>query len=245
MQELGAYIQIYKNNGYPEFSLGSFRKYYPESPLYIVSDNGYNFSELANTLKAKYEHSNINVGVRDSGYIKEEMLEWLNRLKRCCEYCQSEYIIYLEDDILIRSKIIINNNHMISGYQGNLIPKIILDYFSKEFSSINISSSRYGACGGTIYNRKMFLNNFIFFEQLIKKYFCYVKENLSNVFGFFDCAMTILYMLAGHTYNINENLVGTIDFPDWKNMKKAIVHIQKKSADDKIQSLIMKEFANE
>ena len=73
MKELGAYIQIYKNNGYPEFALGHFRKYYPDSPLYIVSDNGYDFSCLANSLNAKYEYSKTNIGINLSGYFTKEI----------------------------------------------------------------------------------------------------------------------------------------------------------------------------
>lgn len=94
--KIGAYFQVYKNNWKPDFTLKHFREHYPDSPVYLLSDAGDDFSSLSEQYLCMCEYSDFNTGLR-GGYTLREMIEWFSRLKRCFEFCDTDYIIYLED----------------------------------------------------------------------------------------------------------------------------------------------------
>lgn len=242
MESLGAYLQVFKNNGYPEFTLRHFRKHYPNAPIYLVSDNGYDFSALAASQECGYEHSRINLGVKPLGFSKEEMMEWMGRVKRGMEYCNTEFVLYLEDDILVRGVLDIDPTACIAGFKGNTFPQEMVNYFKAKYGAGCFNSTNYGACGGTIYHRKTFLNNFERMVEIVDRCYVEVVTNISYLFAHFDCSMTVMYMTMGYPYNINRNLVGTVNSPDWRNLDAPLVHMQKKRADDPIQQQVMLEF---
>ena len=241
---IGAYLQVFKNTGYPEFTLSHFRNFYPDSKIYMVSDCGYDFSSLASEKGCVYEHSPINVGVKPGGFSKAEILEWLWRLKRCFEYCDEEFVIYLEDDILTRGRIDVDAKSVISGFLGNRFPSSISEYFRSKYKTAKFNSGNYGACGGTVYHRKTFLDNFHSIVKIVDEDFDKVVYGISFLFAHFDCFMTVVYMAMGYGYDINKNLVGTVYTPSWRNTAHPVVHIQKTSNNDPIQRQIMSEFGS-
>lgn len=78
--KVGAFLQLYHNNWKPDFTLNSFRKFYSDSPIYLVSDGGDNFSEISNKYNCNYEHSDFNTGIR-GGFNLKEMMIWINRFR--------------------------------------------------------------------------------------------------------------------------------------------------------------------
>jgi len=42
-----AYHQCYKNKKATEFAIQKFRQYNPDAPYYLISDNGEDFSDIA------------------------------------------------------------------------------------------------------------------------------------------------------------------------------------------------------
>ena len=141
MNNLGAYLQTYKDGWKTENALKSFRTFYPDSPIYLVSDGGDDFSELANKYHCFYEHSDCNTGIRAGGFSKQEMITWIGRIKRCFEYCKTEYVIYLEDDVLITKAITIDRSfESIKNYKtfytpskfatGTVIKSLSLNFFA-------------------------------------------------------------------------------------------------------------------
>jgi len=232
---LGAYLQIYKNNGRPEFVLEQFRKHYPDSPIYLVSDNGDNFLEISKKYNCRYEHSTINTGVRSGGFVLEEMREWLRRMKRCFEYCDTEFVIYLEDDVYVRNKISINKSQKIAGLYKNQISTSMINYFKNLYNNSQFNIDKYGACGGTIYHRDTLLLNFDKMIEIINSHFHHVKHNVCKEFAYLDCTMCVLYMCLGYQYFLNENLTETYLIPNWETSFHPIVHL----AHDEKQKEIM------
>jgi hypothetical protein len=225
--KLGAYIQLYKNDGKGELMIKNFRKFYPNpinSPIYLVSDNGDDFTELAEKYGCKYEHSLINTGVKNNGFTKEEMLVWLDRFQRCFAYCRTEYIIYLEDDVLVRKEINIDKNKKICGVKaGNLIPNQVFDFLRNKYGK-NIVNTEGGACGGTIYDMLTFLKIYPQIIDLINESF----DELYNIYiniGCLDQFIPIAYAFAGIQYDKNDEIIETGRDPRWRDTSHAIVHI--------------------
>jgi hypothetical protein len=222
MIQVGAYLQTYKNDGKTDFVLSNFRKHYPTSPIYLVSDNGDNFSEIANKYNCFYEHSKNNTGVSPLGWNKEQTFIWLDRFYKAHQYCQSEYILYLEDDVLIRSNNINFNNIDIAGVLENPIPSSILKYLSEKYKA-TFNTDKYGTGGGAIYKSEILINNYDKLITLINNEW----TNLTNIhksFGFVDMFMPLFYMTLNYKYTLNTNLIEGHRNSNWRNTKHPIIH---------------------
>jgi hypothetical protein len=234
---LGAYMQVYKNDGKAEFALKNFRKFYPDSPVYLVSDKGDDFSEIAKKYRCQYEHSSINVGIRDDGLTVEEASEWLERLRKCFLFCNADNILYMEDDVYVRGKIEINTSHILSGFYAHRIHWRLVQYVSEKYPKTNFNSRAYGACGGAIYNSDAFLKEFEQMKKFIHEDLDYIKKNIWYKTSFVDSLPCIMFMAFGYPYSLNENLTQPrYDKAGWETSNKPLVHI----GDDGIQQYIMK-----
>ena len=58
---IGAYLQCYKNPYATYKCLESFRKFYPTSTVVLLSDNGYDYSKMAEYFNCIYIHSDENL----------------------------------------------------------------------------------------------------------------------------------------------------------------------------------------
>lgn len=226
--KLAAYLQLYKNDGKGDLILSFFRKIYPDAYVYVVSDNGDDFTEICKKHGCIYEHSLYNTGVKNHGFTKQDALIWLKRFYNCCLNSRSDYVLYLEDDVLIRKHIDIDA--VIAGVMvGNYIPASAVDYLENKFN-IKFAHRQYGACGGTIYKTQIFLDNYTKFVRFIED----ELENLQNFdinAGSLDKMMVILYNMIGETFVQNPELIETGRNPNWRESTHAIVHINGDRAD--------------
>ena len=101
------YYNSYKN------VLNNVRKYYPESDIIIFFDKSRNDLDLY-LETAKYHNCKVFMGENELGYINRnesvytnspKQCEWVNRMKYACEISESEWVMLLEDDVLIKRKI--------------------------------------------------------------------------------------------------------------------------------------------
>ena len=110
---IGFYYNCFKNKYATEQILIQTRKIYPENPIFLMSDNGLDFSDLANKYNCKYYYSKINIlGGRMIGDKKVHCFpdekcakEFLKIISMAIDYCNTEYIILLEDDVFIHNKL--------------------------------------------------------------------------------------------------------------------------------------------
>jgi hypothetical protein len=61
--EIGAYFQCYKQPCATFRSLALFRQSYPKGTIVLVSDNGLNYSMMANFFNCIYIHDKVNTNV--------------------------------------------------------------------------------------------------------------------------------------------------------------------------------------
>jgi hypothetical protein len=57
---VGAFFQCYKQPVATFHALSNFRKSYPTSTIVLLSDNGYNYTKMAEHFNAIYIHANEN-----------------------------------------------------------------------------------------------------------------------------------------------------------------------------------------
>ena len=150
---LGIFFSCYKENEAVRFCIDNIRDHYPQAPIYLASDGGYDFSDLCDN------NSNFTLYDDILGYVNNPeskeydrlilcCREFLDRLKDAADYCKTDYILYYEPDILLRGKIKTDPNSDLSGSFANEIHPNVLSLIEK-YNPSN-TNRNFGACGGSL-----------------------------------------------------------------------------------------------
>jgi hypothetical protein len=59
--KIGAFLQCYKNPLATYHSFFSFKKYYPQGTIVLLSDNGYDYTEMVKHFTCIYIHETENI----------------------------------------------------------------------------------------------------------------------------------------------------------------------------------------
>jgi hypothetical protein len=110
---VGFYYNCYKNRYATENILKQLRTIYPDEPIYLLSDHGDDFSDLAKTFNCYYKYSPIQIlggrvinGVRHMCFTNELCAKaYINEITAAINYCKTDYIVLMEDDVFIHGKI--------------------------------------------------------------------------------------------------------------------------------------------
>lgn len=159
--KIGAHYNCFKRRKAVEATLKAFRKHYPEAPVCLFSDNGEDFTDLAETFNCEYEWDSYQTGNGRSTYFETvpQAREWLKRLYETCRmFREVDWIVLLEDDVLTQDRISRLPKTPIAGpctmpYTPELIASIQAKY-------PNMTIPGYSGCGGTILNRAAYLRAF-------------------------------------------------------------------------------------
>ena len=127
---LGVFHQVYTRPKATEEAIKSFRQFHPDNPYVLICDGGKSFHRIAKKYNCLYVHQEDNLGYRDHthesgiyGMTKVEVLEWLRRFRLACTLCNTDHILMMEDDILIRNEIHVPEDWEFAGQAkpGNLL----------------------------------------------------------------------------------------------------------------------------
>ncbi len=158
---IGAYFQCYKNPYATYKALESFRTHYPDSPILLLSDNGYNYEQMAKHFNCKYIFSHENIPFIIN-YINDEQYVSMGRklVERVCEsfkLLNCEYILFLEDDVKVQNTIdplILQENADLFGYNPNTISKEMINIFQKTYTYLDANKDyHFSGHGGSFYKR--------------------------------------------------------------------------------------------
>ena len=147
--ELSAYLWGYQNIEAGEKSVETFKKFYPDSDLFLTVDVGGDidgYTKISNKYNASIKINSIKVGrcgifgdysnSNPSGdenfrthWPKENAFEWLNGIYDACLRTTSKYMIILEEDVFILKPISILNDEFGASIvtTNNPIPSVILN----------------------------------------------------------------------------------------------------------------------
>jgi len=242
--QLSAYLWGYQNIEAGEKSVETFKKFYPDSDLFLTIDvggdidgytkisNKYNGSIRTNSIKVGRcgifgDYSNSNPSGDENfrtHWPKENAFEWLNGIYDACLRTTSKYMIILEEDVFILKPISILNDEFGASIvtTNNPMPSAILN-FIKSFGG-NITDNKYGCCGGCIINVQAFIRGWEFCkDELWEKYDEIAK--FTKLIGWSDCILQIIIQCSGSRIVINKELVepwmveqGWID-KDWSEFE--------------------------
>ena len=164
----GAYYHVYKNPLSTYKCLESFRKFYPLNTIILVSDNGYDYTEMAKYFNCTYIHCNEKLWlIYDEEDLKiginGKQLVWVNklleRLSNGFKLVKEDYFIWLEDDIVINKPV---NDPLycdINGYNPNSYCwPFVLQKLNNNYPIIDVNKKyTWSGGGGSIFNKKNIL----------------------------------------------------------------------------------------
>jgi hypothetical protein len=207
-QTLGVHYQTWRNRPAVNYVLENFRKYYPNAPVRMVSDNGEDFSDLAQKYNCVFDFENVNifpkgilVGHPMSGVTDIEPLGayvWLRRLYDTCKVFDTDWIVIMEDDVLTRGVV----SSFPSTHAGGVVSFPLTPLLTAFLMGRNLNNKTwgYGLCGGGIINRSFFVNAY---EKYIQEFDLKFISNFDGrVYGWSDILLTVFIIYAGGTYSV-------------------------------------------
>jgi hypothetical protein len=219
----GVHHQAYKNFNAVEKVLSDFRKFHPEEPYILWSDAGSDYSELAEKYKVKYFYSDLNVGLKK--YSKDQAYIFFDRIRKSFEIINKKYAVWMEDDVLIRGTISIDESVDFSGlpFTGNYFWGTSFEYLTKKYS-IMPNVKWFGSAGGSVLNKDVFVDNFNIIEKFIDEDYEYIRDNIWTEIGHADIMITIAHFLCNKKYSVNLQLTDANKNPGWKTSDHVLVH---------------------
>lgn len=187
MKEFGAYFQVYKNPYATYKCLESFRSFYPFNTIILVSDNGYNYTKMAEYFNCIYIHSNEQIlliynDLTTNDYIQNSF-KLIDRFINAIQLIEEDYVILLEDDVVINNKIDDELKYDINGYCPNFIFKQnddIINNLLVEYPFLDINA-RYSGHGGSIFNKNniiTYLSNKPIIDIILQNWNIWHKYNI-------------------------------------------------------------------
>jgi|GEM_PF-3558093 len=215
---IGAFYQCYKRPEAVISALSSFRKYYHEASIYMVCDGGFDYKQLASYFGCEYEYDTKHEGNGKTTIFdtKEKLLNWLKRLRKAAEVIKEDYILIMEDDVLVLNQVKGPLNYTVNGINPDVrLGMRITKMLKKRNKSIPFWKLNYywGGFGGCIVDRKFILENF---NDNLDKDFDYLKK-YSNVDTYTtDAWLSIFTLFYGGTIGQYSGLCETW----WKSYKE-------------------------
>jgi hypothetical protein len=162
-QPFGAYLQCHKQPLATYKCLESFRSFYPDSTIVLLSDNGYDYTEMAKYFNCIYIHENENIwltwwDLNDKGYFMNSY-KMIDRMNRILPLIREDYVMWIEDDVSINSKIDDEFRFDLNGFCPNSVSNFWnINELSKKYPFLNINADyRFSGHGGSVFHK----NNFI------------------------------------------------------------------------------------
>jgi hypothetical protein len=229
--KLGIFMTFFDETKAIKYAISSLRRFYPESPLYIVYESDEDFSFLkkdTNNVYYKVDDTMGSVlGINDQNFrteknqknIKIATLAVIERVSKAIEYFDSEYILQHCPDSLIRGKLTIPENTGLLGSRVN-------QYFSDDVNKVlikygGIPITAFGAVPA-IYNsddflkaKNIFLKNETLLDELCNAWYPIFSH---------DILLPILFSLIGKMETFNPEITECGRNPNWTNSGHPLLH---------------------
>lgn len=237
MKTIGFFFSCYKENEAVEYSISELRKYYPNNPIYLVSDGGNNFyylETLFNNLKTTLEEDTMSdtFKITDKNWkepihqknIKKASLAVLDRIENAINYCKTDYIVMMDPDTLIRGNLNIPDGVKLLGSKVNKgLPQGLKNVISSIKNAKTIDC--WGATPG-IFHTKTFLES----VKIIKHDSNILDMMIKEFYAIYahDLLLPIIFALVGEEETFNPDIIECNRCANWEMSEKPLVHQFKK-----------------
>jgi hypothetical protein len=241
MKTLGFFYSVFKEKKATEYSIENLRNHYQDSPIYLVSDGGLNFSYLENkynNLKTSLEEDTMSetfniTGDYVIGNFREEFYQKiikkcayavLDRMERAIQYCNNpDWMVMCDPDCLIRGQLNFPDNGKILGTKSNCcLPEAYRNILNSIPGAIPISRWGSSPC---VFEVKTFLTALEKFKYLD------AKENLldrltKEFYATYahDLLFPTIFSLVGEEETFNPDIIECLRNPNWRNTSHPLVH---------------------
>ena len=193
--KIAAHYAVHKQPKATYECLKSFRMHFPDAPIRLISDNGYNFEKMAQYFKCDYVYEKESIFAESwpwYRFTEHSAMTWLNRVKEACvRFTNVDWIVMLEDDVRTRGPIKHMPTAPIAGPCTMEYQPALKQFIQSKYPWLQIYG--YSGCGGSIFHREIFLrctNNIPNFEEAVK---------MDVRIRWSDALLTYLFLYNGYT----------------------------------------------
>lgn len=231
--KLGFFFSCYKENRAVENSLSELRKHYPDNPIYLVSDGGSDF----NYLKDSYDNLFVSLegdtmsstfNITDQNWreevhqnaIRQATYAVLNRLERAIEYCQTDYILMMDPDALVRGQLNIPEGVKLLGSRVNTGLPIELQVVLSRIPGAKVINC-WGATPA-LFETKTFMDSWSRLKESPEVMDAFI-DSFYAIYAH-DVLLPLVFALVGEEETFNPDIVECNRNPNWRNTSQPLVH---------------------
>ena len=231
--KLGFFFSCYKENRAVENSLSELRKHYPDNPIYLVSDGGSDF----NYLKDSYDNLFVSLeedtmsstfNITDQNWreevhqnaIRQATYAVLNRLERAIEYCQTDYILMMDPDALVRGQLNIPEGVKLLGSRVNTGLPVELQVVLSRIPGAKVINC-WGATPA-LFQTKTFMTSWSRLKASPEVMDAFI-DSFYAIYAH-DVLLPLVFALVGEEETFNPDIVECNRNPNWRNTTQPLVH---------------------
>ena len=231
--KLGFFFSCYKENRAVENSLSELRKHYPDNPIYLVSDGGSDFNYLKdsyNNLFVSLEEDTMSstFNITDQNWreevhqnaIRQATYAVLNRLERAIEYCQTDYILMMDPDALVRGKLNIPEGVKLLGSRVNTGLPVELQVVLSRIPGAKVINC-WGATPA-LFETKTFMDSWSRLKSSPEVMDAFI-DSFYAIYAH-DVLLPLIFALVGEEETFNPDIVECNRNPNWRNTTQPLVH---------------------
>jgi hypothetical protein len=235
MSSLGVFYSAFNEIRAVDFSIATIKSVYPDIPIFLVSDGGENFEFILNKFNNISIHNGIDTmsntfKITDQNFKEPKhqeamlvcILTLFDRLKKCIDFCKSEYILMCDPDTILRGQISIKENATLLGTRLNKNGIVTNIDYQNTLRNIGVEPIDCWGATPTIFKSESFL---IALEKL-NSYPDLLKSLCSSTYAMFahDFLFPTLFSLIGEKEVFNEQITECTRNPLWQYSQHPIVH---------------------
>jgi hypothetical protein len=230
---LGVFYTCFNENRAVEYSLSCLYSVYPNIKTFLISDGGNDFSYLEKnypTLKTNLENDTLsfNKEITNKNFLENKFQEQIknsaastiSRLEQCINYCNTEYILMMDPDTIVRGKLNIPKQSRLLGSRVNI-------GFPEQTKKIlkSIDNAKVIDCWGAtpaIFHSDTFLKGI----NVLKTNPALLDEFCKSFYAIFahDVLLPIIFALVGEEEMFNPDITECSRDARWRYNNKPLVH---------------------
>ena len=242
MNKLGVLVTCYNEFRSVEYSLTQFRDVYPDVKIYLTTESNksdYDGLIRLNNISINYVEDTMYFipNITDQNFVEPHFQQkvlvatnaFLNRVKNAIEYCDSEYLLLMDPDTLVRGQLNIPTGVKLLGSRVNQgLPHELRKILVQTPGAIDINT--WGATPA-IFHCETFLKSYKYVTEHDPTFLPRIAQTFYAIFAH-DVILPILFALQGEHETFNPDIVECNRNRNWHLTNLPLVHQFKKYYDN-------------